>query len=213
MHIPPLQAELMTTLAPFFYAQNFELINEYQQFRRSFEGGFESVVFAFTAYEQESIGEVFLGIRLEAVESLMLQFSSYFSDYKPQATTLLVSIGRLQGKKHFRLQLKERESIVAQSQYIEAFMQEQGKNFLSSCHDIAFLDDLFNQHAEQAHPYFPNHYHRALRGLILAKLRGKYDLETLNEQYQNLLDTRSPIASQKEKLARLANFLQQFSFN
>ncbi|MEM9830868.1 MAG: hypothetical protein AAF944_09525 [Bacteroidota bacterium] len=182
------------------------------QFRRTNKGGYSSVVLSAGGRQPTEV-EVFLGIRINLVEELIYQFTSGLTGYGSYSTTLLVPTRKIASEFPYFYSLATNADIPVIVPQIMQFLIQRGWTFLEKYHSVKSLDALYNQEPTQKSPYLTNEFHRALRGIALAKLAQRPDWEHLVKQYQSNLQKKVIPETQMQNFARLANFLRYHSFS
>ena len=94
-----------------------------------------------------------------------------------------------------------------------SFMEQQGFGFLKQYSNAQALDTLYNQHPERKSLYLPNLFHRALRGVTLAKLAQRLDWLDLVQIYRAALMARNTPPPLMAQYDQLAHYLRTFSVN
>ncbi|MDX2301299.1 MAG: hypothetical protein NW226_00810 [Microscillaceae bacterium] len=207
------EASLLIALSHNFYEHGFDLVLEKKQFRKKNASGFQCIIPSVSVYQQVAYIEIHLGLRHQAVEELLVQFSNHPLEYQSDTCTVLVSIGKLLNRKYFRYKAHTEADIRRIGEDIQKFMDEQGLHFLQEASKIMVLDSLLNAEPEISNIYCYNHFHRCLRGIILAKMTQNPDFERLGRIYkQNLLRHHVPL-EQSRNFDKLLNFLEKFSLN
>jgi hypothetical protein len=204
---------LFLNLESFFEKQDFDLLLEKKQFRKNTEQGFQNIILSISKYEQESLIEFNIGVRLDIVENLVNQFTQHLIDFQADTNTLLTSMGRLLNEPFLRFKVKSEDDLFQVCQKLCKFMTEQGFSFLEQVSHSPTLDQVINRNPEQAHPYFYNSYHRALKGITLAKLNYNPDFEGLAQTYYQQLIRKNAPPSQQENFQKLYRYLHNFSVN
>ncbi len=208
---PPFNG-LYAALKESLNALNFVEILAKRQFQRANSSGYSSVVLSVAGREPTEI-EVFLGIRINLVEELVYQFTNGLRDYGPFSTTLLVSGRKVAPEFPYFYRLAKEADVHATKQQILSFLHQYGFPFLDKHQSAKSLDALYNQEVAQKSFYVINEFHRALRGIILAKLAKRPNWEELVEQYRVKLQKKALPEVQMQNYEQLVNFLKYHSFS
>ena len=190
----------------------YTAVPQLKQFRRPYDGGHQCIVISSAGQHPVEI-EVFLGIRVNLVEELAYQFTMGLSEYGPHSTTLLIPAKRVIERLELRYELHRAEDLGNVQSNIEEFMLTYGYAFLDQYSSMSALDRLYNAKPEQKVGYIINEYHRALRGIILAKLVQSQFWPELAQIYQRKLEKKATPEVQLDKYIRLVEFLRNHSFN
>lgn len=207
------EAKLFSDLSTFCSRAGFELLLEKKQFRQKTEYGFQNIVPSISHYEGESLVEFNIGVRLDIVENLVNQFTQHLIDFQGDTNTLLTSMGRLLGEPFLRFKIKSEADIIKTCERFMEFMKIQGFDFLEKTSHTVTLERVINRKPAQTHPYFYNAYHRALKGITLAKLAQNPDFETLAQTYYQQLLRKNAPQSQQDNFQKLYRYLHNFSIN
>jgi hypothetical protein len=191
---------------------NYVAIPQLKQFRRAYEEGYQSVVLSSAGQHPVEV-EVFLGVRVDLVEDLAYQFTMGLNEYGPYSTTLLVAAKKVAERTELRYELYQESDIHRVGNNIEEFMLTYGYTFLDQYSSISVLDQLYNGNPEQKANYITNEYHRALRGIILARLVQSQSWSELAQIYRRKLEKKGTPEVQLNKYLRLVEFLRNHSFN
>ncbi|WKN46049.1 hypothetical protein [Tunicatimonas pelagia] len=204
--------KLYSELALTLISLDYEAFPARRQFRRISENGYHSMILSVAGQQPTEI-EVFLGIRIDMVEELAYQFTDGLKEYGPYSTTLIVPARKISSEPQYFYSLTTEGDIPEIQRKIMLFMNEQGFPFLKEYGNVKALDKLYNQNPEQKLSYVTNEFHRALRGIVLAKLAQQSSWKELVEQYRTKLQKRGLPEVQMQRYERLANFLTNYSFS
>lgn len=208
----PLIARLYHQIDGWISQQTFEPIPPMNQFRRVVNNGFQIIVLSSAGTSPVEV-EVFLGVRIDLVEQLAYQFTAGLSGYGPYSTTLLVPARKVIQKEIGRYTLYQEGDIEETHRQFQALMTEYGFAFLDQFSGVSALDVLYNSEPSKKQEYLTNEFHRALRGIILAKLVDRPSWLDLTEIYQAKLEKRAVPEVQLAKYQQLVSFLKNYSFN
>ncbi len=207
------QSHLFLFLNDLFDKRGYEILLNREQFRKNNPRGFQNMIPSVSMYEDVSIIEINLGVRIHQVEELAHQFTQTHQDFRADTNTMMVSLGRLQGKKYFRHKAANLDELKVVCEKIAEFMTNQGFAFLEQMSHVEHLEPLINAQPEQPCLYIYNQYYRFLKGIILAKLNYSPNLDQLVEIYHQQIKKQGLPAEQRQHFEKLALFLRSFSLN
>ena len=213
MTLTPFETSLYQQLTPFFERHQFTLLPERRQYRRVIDSGFQNVILSPTFYGDETMLEVNFGYRNEQVEQIAQQFLNNLSDYRPDANTLIISIGKFTEIPHFRYKIHSDDELTDICKQIGDFFTRQGFSFLETISTLPALDRLLNEHPEQTCPYLYNQIHRTYKGLIAARLNHNPHFDGLIDVYRHALVHQTQNRYQQMHFERLIAYLQHYSAN
>jgi hypothetical protein len=200
-------------LTAFFQKREFDPCPDLKQFRRRLPGGFQNVILSFVPSPTEVYLEVNLGCRLDAVEEIAQQFLDNPAEYRTQANTVVVSLGKLANTKHFRYRLVDPDDLHQCAEQIKDFMRGQGFGLLNELAALKALDDLFNKEPHKPLKWVYNQAHRCFKGLVIAKLRCSDCFITLIDKYQTSLFKQGASPKTLADFDKLATYLLHYSAN
>ncbi len=207
-----LEKALIDMLTPFFVTNHFAWSIDGKQFRRATKAGFQCV-FLSLIKPLPMVAEIKLGIRIDAVESLVYQFTTGLAMHQYQSNTFIASLGEILEEPYLRYEVAKEAEIQAVAEKIENFMTKTGFHFLKGHDDIYKLEKTFNKNPDKKWTYAYNDYHRCLRGIVLAKITGNREFISLIATYRRRLVKQGTATKLIEKYDKLAAFLKNFSFN
>lgn len=213
MTLTPFETNLYQHLTPFFAARQFTLLPDRKQFRRSTSQGFQNVILSPAFYGEETWLEVNFGCRNEQVEQIAQQFLNNLTDYRPDANTLIVSIGKFNGLQYFRYKIHSDEELIDTCGQIEQFFDEHGFAFLADSCALSTLDRLLNEHPGLPSLYVYNQTHRCYKGLVTARLNHNPHFDGLIDNYRQLLIRQTQNPYEQLHFERLIAYLQHYSAN
>ena len=203
---------LYYSLEDYFLSQSFLAIPTLQQFRKATSQGFITVIVSAPA-PWPTLAELHLGVRIDLVETLAYQFTNGSAGYGKHSTTLITSSGNILGDPYQRYPVESERATPNAVQQMRDFMKQQGFAFLEKYSHVQALDALYNRHPEQKSPHLPNLFHRALRGVTLAKLAQRPGWSELVQVYRTALLARSTPPALMAQYDQLAHYLRTFSVN
>lgn len=213
MTLTPFEAALYQHLTPFFGAHQYVLLPERRQYRRVTEAGFQNVILSPTFYGDETMLDVNFGCRNEQVEQIAQQFLNNLTDYRPEANTLIIPIGKFKGLPYFRYKIHSDDELADTCARIRDFFVEQGFDFLETACALPTLDRLLNEHPSLPCLYVYNQTHRCYKGLIAARLNHNPHFEGLIDSYRHLLIRQTQNPHEQLHFERLIAYLGHYSAN
>ncbi|GAB3886138.1 hypothetical protein [Spirosoma agri] len=209
----PFETNLYQQLTPFFSKQAFTLLPEKKQYRRTTAIGFQNVILSPSFYGDETMLEVNFGCRNDQVEQIAQQFLNNLPDYRPDANTLIISIGKFNGFQYHRYKVHSEDELVVICDQIEQFFITKGFAFLDDASTLPTLDRLLNEHPGQPCQYVYNQTHRCYKGLIVARLNHNPHFDGLIDSYRHLLIRQTQNPYEQLQFERLIAYLQHYSAN
>jgi len=213
MTLTPFETKLYQHLTPFFGAHQYRLLPERRQFRRLTDQGFQNVILSPAFYGDETMLEVNFGCRNEQVEQIAQQFLNNLTDYRPDANTLIVSIGKFSNLSYFRYKIHSDNGLADACGQIEDFFLNQGFGFLETSCTLPTLDRLLNEHVSRPCLYVYNQTHRCYKGLVAARLNHNSQFDDLIDSYRQLLIRQTQNPYEQLHFERLIAYLQHYSAN
>ena len=209
----PFETDLHRQLAPFFAEHQYTLLAEKRQFRKNTATGFQNVIFSLSFYGDETWLEVNFGCRSEQIEQIAQQFLNNLRDYRPDANTLIVSIGKFTDVKYFRYKIITPDDLSDVCCQIQDFFTEQGFAFLDQSGTLPVLDSILNQQPNLPSKYVYNQTHRCYKALIAARLNHNPRFDGLTDAYRHLLMRQTQNIHEQQNFERLVSYLQHYSAN
>lgn len=213
MTTTPFETKLYRQLAPFFAQHGYELLPEKKQFRRVTDSGFQNIILSSVFYTEDTMLEVNFGCRNEQVEQIAQQFLNNLPDYRLDANTLLLSIGRFSGLQYFRYKIHSPDELVDVCAKIEDFFMAKGFAFIETASSIPLLDHLLNENPAEPCQYIYNQSHRCYKGLVAARLNHSSQFEALVEGYRHVLLRQTQNPYEQLHFERLVTYLKHYSVN
>lgn len=208
-----LEATLNESLSPFLAALAFIPFPKLNQYRLASNEGFQCVIYSWSHYDDLSLLEIHVGIRLDAVENLAFPLTNGLPGFAPDSMTLVTPLAKLRGKRHQRYKIETEEDVQKAWKEIEQHLRDDGLAFLNRYSDLDAMDALFNDQPEKLLPYIYNAANRCLRGITLAKLTGRGDFDRLVRAYRQQLKLQHATDVTMEKYEQLVDLLRQYSDN
>ncbi|MCB0550903.1 MAG: hypothetical protein KDD19_25260 [Phaeodactylibacter sp.] len=201
-------------LTPFFKERGFTWLPHLHQFRKSTERGFTCVIISVSDYEDSSLVEAHLGIRIDDVENITFPFTNGLPGFKPDSMTLVTPLARMYGGTFERFEVRDERSANETVATIQGQLREHGLKFLHRYSSLEDMEALFNATPEEPLPLVHNQSNRCFRAVAMASLSLRRDFENLVEIYGRRLEAelRAP-APTMDKYVRLINFLRHYSQN
>ena len=213
MTLTPFETTLFQHLTPFFGTHQYVLMPERKQYRRQTDTGFQNVILSPAFYGDETMLEVNFGCRNEQVEQIAQQFLNSLTDYRPDANTLILSIGRFNGLQYFRYKIHSDDELADACERIQTFFEKRGFDFLGTSCSLPTLDRLFNEQPDTPSIYVYNQTHRCYKGLIAARLNHSPQFDSLIDTYRQLLIQQTQNPYEQLHFERLIKYLQHYSAN
>ncbi len=213
MTITPFETKLYECLAPFFAQYGYGLLPEKKQFRRQTANGFQNIVLSSVPYPDDTMLEVNFGCRIDQIEQIAQQFLHNLTEFRPDANTFLLSIGRFSGLQYFRYKIHSDDELVHVCEQIELFFGQQGFEFMQKACTLAVIDQLLNDQPDQPCRYVYNQTHRCYKGLIAARLNHNPHFDKLVDEYRHSLIRLTQNSHEQLYLERLITFLHHYSAN
>ncbi|MFN8355594.1 MAG: hypothetical protein U0Y10_14150 [Spirosomataceae bacterium] len=187
MKITPFELELYEKLSSFFTESGFVLLAEKKQFRKVTNLGFQNVIFSLSDYGNEVWLEVNFGLRHHEIEKIAQQFLGNAEEYRADANTLVISIGKFNNAKYFRYKMQTSSDLEDACEEIKRFLAHQGFPFLEAHQPLSELNRLFNTKPYSPCKYLYNQVHRCFKGIVAARLLSSDDFIDLSDQYRHQL--------------------------
>ncbi len=213
MTLTPFETNLYRLLSDYFAADQYELLTDKRQFRKTTATGFQNVIFSPAYYGPETWLEVNFGCRNEQVEQIAQQFLNNLTDFRPDANTVIISIGKFTDQLYFRYKIASMDELALICDEIKAFFDTDGFAFLEQAGTLSTLDQLFNQFPHQPSRYVYNQTHRCYKGLIVARLNHNPHFEGLTDSYRHGLLRQTQNPYEQLNFERLVTYLQHYSAN
>ncbi|WP_017730164.1 hypothetical protein [Nafulsella turpanensis] len=208
------EKRLYQQLFPLFEQQGYEAVPSKKQFRQPCKNGFRAVLFSISEDAEEKIIDVQLGIRINLVEELVLQFLGGKKELEKDSTTIITSLARLKHQSQRRLIITEDEQSLQQScTQITAAMQEKGFKFLKNFSQLHRIDKVVNRKPSRQCPIMHNQIQRCFRGITIARMLHRNDFDKLVSIYGSYLYSQWASRQILDNYNKLVNFLKNFSFN
>ncbi|GAB3569324.1 hypothetical protein GCM10027578_23500 [Spirosoma luteolum] len=213
MTLSSFETELYQHLTPFFAAHDFALVADRKQYRRKTDTGFQNVILSPAFYGDETLLEVNFGCRNEQVEQIAQQFLNNLTDYRNEANTVILSIGKFSGVHYFRYKIHSPREMSQVCDEIESFFSEQGFRFLQTACSLAHLNELLNDDPSVPCRYVYNQTHRCYKGMIVARLLHNPHFDGLADSYRHLMSRQSNNPYELLHFERLITYLRHYSAN
>ncbi|WP_460948626.1 hypothetical protein [Spirosoma daeguense] len=213
MTFTPFETNLYQCLAPFFARHQFTWLPEKKQFRRKTAIGFENVMLSPVFHGNETMLDVHVGCRNEQVEQIAQQFLNNMLELRPEANTLLVSVGKFTGFQFVRYVVHSGDELRTICEQIEDFFTKAGFDFLTTSCSLSTLDRLFNEQPSFPCQYVYNQTHRCYKGLITARLNHNAHFDGLVDSYRHILFHQTQNPYEQVHFERLIAYLRHYSAN
>lgn len=213
MTTTPFETNLFEALTPFFQEHSFVLLPDKKQYRRTTPIGFQNIILSPSFYGNETILEVNFGCRNNQIEQIAQQFLNNIPDFRTEANTLILSIGKFNGFQYFRYKIHSEDDISDICSQIEQFFVTKGFEFLEKSGSLSALDRLLNEYPAQPCQYLYNQTHRCYKGLIAARLDYNPYFDGLIDSYRHLLIRQTQNPHEQLHFERLISYLHHYSAN
>ncbi|CCG99967.1 hypothetical protein FAES_1958 [Fibrella aestuarina BUZ 2] len=213
MILTPFETSLYRQLARFFGDYEFALLPEKKQFRRITPTGFQNVILSPSYYGDTTLLDVNFGCRNEQVEQIAQQFLPTLTDFRADANTLLISIGKYQQVTPPRYSIRSDFELESVCRQIMEFFTNGGFQQLNDTCSLRSLDRILNDDPAHPCPYVYNQTFRCYKGLTVASLTHNPHFLGLIDLYRHQLDRQSPNAYEQINFDRLVSYLQHYSAN
>jgi hypothetical protein len=192
--------------------RGFKFLPDLNQYRRSTNYGFECILVTETAYDKELLVEIHIGVRHDELEKAMYQLTHGLFSFEADSMSFVTSLGRLSGKMFLRFQINNENQLALMQSFVSEYLEKSGFEFLDQLGDINFLEALYNGKPEDKQ-YFYNFFHKALRGLVLARYVDNPLYYEVKERYYNELLKNGYPAQDLDKFKKLAMVMNTYSMN
>jgi hypothetical protein len=213
MTLTPFETNLYRRLARFFSESGFALLPEKKQFRKTTPVGFQNVILSPSYYGDTTLLDVNFGCRNDQVEQIAQQFLPTLVDFRTDANTLLISIGKYQQISPPRYSIRSDEELGDACDRIIHFFEQQGFQLLDEAMPLKALDQILNGEPAQPCPFVYNQTFRCYKGLTAASLTHNPHLLGLIDLYRHQLSRLSANAYEQINFDRLVTYLQHYSAN
>lgn len=180
--------DLAASNKAFFQERGYEYLPEWKQYRKREEQGFKNSIFATKVYGNEYVVEVNLGLRLDAVEELVYPHLRHLKSYAEQSTSFICSVGRILEKPYWRYTYATQKAFAEAVEHFRGFLEEKGLPLLQDLFSLEALDRLYNEKPQLPAPLTYNQRDRAFRGLAVAQLLKRSDVEALYQAHREQLE-------------------------
>jgi hypothetical protein len=197
MIISQFEVRLYKQLEDFFSKQGFELLLDKKQFRKTTAAGFQNIIFSITEAKRGVSAnglpidqywvEVNFGVRNNQVEQIAQQFLNNAIDFRSDANTLVINIGKFNDLKYFRFKIEDEDDFEGITEQISEFFLQSGLDFMANNANFFNLEKIINFEPNKPCKYIYNQVHRVFKGVIAAKLADKRHFSEIIEIYRNYL--------------------------
>ncbi|TAE32602.1 MAG: hypothetical protein EAZ91_04645 [Cytophagales bacterium] len=213
MTLTHFETNLYQKLTPFFDEQQFALLPEKKQYRKTTATGFQNSILSPAFYGAETLLDVNFGCRNEQVEQIAQQFLNNLADFRIDANTLIVSIGKFRNIPYFRYKIATDEQFDVACADIQDFFVESGFALMQQASTMQGIDALLNEQPNQPSRYVYNQTHRCYKGLIAARLSHNARFDGLVDSYRHQLTKLSQNPYEQINYERLVSYLLHYSAN
>jgi hypothetical protein len=213
MIVSPLETALYQQLSDFFTERGYAFMPEKKQFRRTTPTGFENILFAVSDYDDETWIEINFGVRHEQIEHIVQQFLGNLADFREDANTLVVSVGKYNDTKYFRYKVQNEDDLMITCEEIKRFFLTRGFDFMQQYASLRAIYLLFNDEPRKPCKYLYNQNHRCFKGLVAARLCNSERFLKLGDVYRNALMRMGATPDEMFSFERMLSFLLYLSVN
>jgi hypothetical protein len=213
MAIKHFETNLYRSLTPFFASEQFDLLVEKKQYRKNTPTGFQNTILSPSFYGSEIWLDVNFGCRNEQVEQIAQQFLNNLPDYRTDANTIILSIGKFRKIPYFRFKIASDLELQETCTTIRSFFAECGFEFMQQSSTLAGIDRLLNEQPGQPCRYVYNQTHRCYKALISARLNHNPRFDGLVDTYRHQLLKLTHNTFEQMNFERLIAYLLHYSAN
>ncbi len=213
MILTPFETSLYRLLNDYFVGHGYTLLTDKKQYRKTTATGFQNVILSPAYYGSETWLEINFGCRNEQIEQIAQQFLNNLADFRPDANTVIVSIGKFTDQPYFRYKVANLDELALICDEIKAFFDSDGFAFLEQTSTLSALDQVFNQFPHQPSRFVYNQIHRCYKGLIVARLNHNPHFTGLTDSYRHGLLRQTQNPYEQLNFERLVTYLQHYSAN
>lgn len=200
-------------LSPFFMQNGYLYHHGFMQFRKTYNSGFQNVIFAPVQYEDEVRLEVTFGSRVNPVEELIQDCTNGLNDFKSHSNTTGISFGKYHREPYFRLRFRDEKSYLTTLNTLKQFFDEEGFEYLNRLSDTGYLDSLFNAFPGEPCEEAFNPRLRCFRGLATAYLNNNPELELLAKAYPKVLKKYGATPVELQQFEALTRYCRHYKLN
>lgn len=213
MTLTPFETSLYRQLASFFDKHDFVLLPEKKQFRKVTSTGFQNIILSASYYGPTTLLDVNFGGRNEQVEQIAQQFLPTLTDFRPDANTLLISIGKYKQVNPPRYIIRTDSELGTVCTQITEFFTETGFELIDRSMSLGTLDSILNENPVLPCPFVYNQTFRCYKGLTVASLTHNPHFLGLIDLYHHQLSRQGQNAYEAMNFDRLVTYLQHYSAN
>ncbi|HKK79430.1 MAG TPA: hypothetical protein VJ933_07355 [Phaeodactylibacter sp.] len=208
------ELHIVQALRPALQQRGYVWLPRLHQFRKSTKSGFSCLILSLSTYEEASLVEAHLGLRIDDVENLAFPFTNGLPGFQPESMSLVTPIAKLFGQRYQRLSLQGPADFQRATTTFTRQMEEEGFAFLEKYGRLETLDRLLNEQPNEPVPLLHNQINRCFRAIVTAKLTQRDDFPDLVTHYADFL-AEELYAPQPtlHKYERLRQFLLHYSMN
>ena len=207
------EALMIDTLDSYLQDLGYAYVPRWKQYRKATPNGFVSYILSISPYQDECMVELHAGVRVEDVEGIVFPFSNSTPNWQGHSMTVVSPLSKIMGREMERFPVHDFTTATATSYTLLDQIQLYGEVFLRQYQDLVELFMLYNDSPTTKHPILNHRYHRAIRGITIAKLNQSSQLLDLVMIYkEDLIKSRTP-QRYIDAFDRLAHFLLHYSLN
>lgn len=207
------EALMIDTLDTYLQDLGYAYVPKWKQYRKATQNGFVSYILSIRPYQNECMVELHAGVRIEDVEGIVFPFTNSSPTWRGNSMTIVSPLSKIMGKDMERYPVHDFSSATATSYTLLEQIQLYGEVFLRQYQDLVELFLLYNESPTARSPILNHQYHRAIRGITLAKLNQSSQLLDLVMVYKEQLIRYKTPQRYLDAFDRLAHFLLHYSLN
>lgn len=196
-----------------FASRDYLFMPELKQFRRTNTGGFQNVIITPSFYKDAVIFEVSFGTRFNLVEETVQCFTPAKPAFPGHSNTILTSYGKYLNQPYFRYRAESPLEFGEVALSLRSFFEKDGFAFLEDMCDITKAERAINGLPHQKSRYASNQDLRIFRGLVLASVANRDELEKLTDIYLDQLLQRNADGQLLKDFTSITEFLRNFGLN
>jgi len=206
--------QIVQALRPLLAQKGYDWLPRLHQFRKSTKSGFSCLILSISTYEEASLAEAHLGVRIDDVENLAFPFTNGLTGFQPESMSVVSPMAKLFGQRYQRLSLQGPADLPEATATFTRQLEERGFAFLEKYGQLKALDQLLNKQPGETVPLVHNQINRCFRAIVTAKLMQRQDFPDIAAHYADFLaDTLYAPKPTLDKYERLRQFLLHYSVN
>lgn len=204
---------LYDVMAAYCEPKGFHLIPSKNQFRKTTEIGFQTIILSISGNPAYSLFELHLGIRNHAIERMAYQFTNGSASLQQDSMSLVASTAKLQNLSFQRFKIESQTDVKGAMQTLFNFLDRKGLEWLDQHQTIDQIDQALNQLPLSKSNLMPNQIYRCYRGLIAAQFNNAPNYLELESAYTDYLQQLQVADYRLHTFYQLKYFLRSYSIN